>query len=35
MHFDFESSLITHILRKFGLNRMTGNDVIFALVIDT
>ena len=35
MHSDFESNLITHIFRKFGVNRMTGSDVIFAFVSGT
>ena len=32
MHPDFESNLITHIFRNFGVNRITGSDVIFAFV---
>ena len=35
MHPDFESNLITHIFRKFGVSRTTGNDVIFAFVRGT
>ena len=30
MHPDFESNLITHILRNFGVSRTTVSDVIFA-----
>ena len=32
MHPDFESNLITHIFRKFGVSQTTGSDVIFAFV---
>ena len=32
MHPDFESNLITHIFRKFGVSETTGSDVIFAFV---
>ena len=32
MHPDFESNLITHIFRKFGVSRTTRSDVIFAFV---
>ena len=32
MHPDFESNLITHIFRKFGVSQITGSDVIFAFV---
>ena len=32
MHPDFESNLITHIFRKFGVSDTTGSDVIFAFV---
>ena len=35
MHPDFESNLITHIFRKYGVSRTTGSDVIFAFVIGT
>ena len=35
MHPDFESNLITHIFRKFGVSRTTGSDVIFAFVRGT
>ena len=35
MHPDFESNLITHIFRKFGVSRTTGSDVIFAFVKGT
>ena len=31
MHPDFESNLITHIFRKFGVSRTTGSDVILPL----
>ena len=32
---DFESNLITHIFRKFGVSGTTGSDVIFAFVRGT
>ena len=32
---NFESNLITHIFKKFGVNRRTGSDVIFAFVRGT
>ena len=32
MHPDFESNLITHIFRKFGVSRTAERDVIFAFV---
>ena len=32
MHPDFESNLITHIFRRFGVSRITGSAVIFAFV---
>ena len=32
MHPDFESNLITHIFRNFGVIGTTGSDVIFAFV---
>ena len=32
MHPDFESNLITHIIKKFGVSRTTESDVIFAFV---
>ena len=35
MHPDFESNLITHIFRNFGVSRATGSDVIFAFVRGT
>ena len=35
MHPDFESNLITHIFRKFGVSQTTGSDVIFAFVRGT
>ena len=35
MHPAFEPNLITHIFRKFEVNRMTGSDVIFAFVRGT
>ena len=35
MHPDFESNLITHIFRKFGVSETTGSDVIFAFVRGT
>ena len=35
MHPDFESNLITHIFRKFGVSRTAGSDVIFAFVRGT
>ena len=35
MHPDFESNLITHIFRKFGVSRTTRSDVIFAFVRGT
>ena len=35
MHPDFESNLITHIFRKFGVSWTTGSDVIFAFVRGT
>ena len=35
MHPDFESNLITHIFRKFGVSGTTGSDVIFVFVGDT
>ena len=31
MHPDFESNVITHILRKFWVSRTTGSDVILPL----
>ena len=30
MHSDFESNLIIHISRKFGVSRITESDVVFA-----
>ena len=35
MHPDFESNLMTHIFRMFGVSGTTGSDVIFAFVRDT
>ena len=35
IHPDFELNLITHIFRKFGVSRTTGNDAIFAIVRGT
>ena len=35
MHPDFESNLITHIFKKFGVSWTTGSDVIFAFVRGT
>ena len=35
MHPDFESNLITHIFRKFGVSGTTGRDVIIAFVKGT
>ena len=35
MHPNFESNLVTHIFRKFGVNWTTGSDVIFAYVRGT
>ena len=35
MHPDFESNLITHIFRQFGVSRTIGSDVIFAFVSGT
>ena len=35
MHPDFESNLITHIFRKFGVSQTIGSDVIFAFVRGT
>ena len=35
MHPEFESNLITHIFRKFGVSGTTGSDVIFAFVRGT
>ena len=32
---NFESNLVTHIFRKFGVNWTTGSDVIFAYVRGT
>ena len=32
---DFESNLITHIFRIFGVSRITGSDVVFAFVRGT
>ena len=32
MYHNFESHLITHIFRKFGVSWTTGSDVIFAFV---
>ena len=34
-HPDFESILIAHIFRNFGVSRTTGSEVIFAFVKDT
>ena len=31
MHPDFESNLVTHIFRKFGVSRISGSDVILSL----
>ena len=35
MHPDFESNLITHIFRNFGVSDTTGSDVIFVFVRGT
>ena len=35
MHPDFESNLITHIFRKFGVSQTTESDVIFAFARGT
>ena len=35
MHIDFESNLITHIFKRFGVRGTTGSDVIFTFVRGT